>query len=113
MDSEAWAELGESSALERIKLIAVILKNRNDDEILDLVGFAADRGMDISFIEEMPLGSNDDHDRAEAYYSSDQVRRDIERGFSLTPTTETTGGPSKYFRIEGTHSKVGFISSIG
>ena len=98
------------AGFERIKLNAVILKNRNEDEILDLVGFAADRGMDISFIEEMPLGSNDDHDRAEAYYSSDQVRRDIEQGFSLTPTTETTGGPSKYFRIEGTQSRVGFIS---
>jgi len=98
------------AGFQRIKLNAVILKNRNDDEINDLVQFAVERGIDISFIEEMPLGVNDDHDRAEVYYSSDDVRRDIETRFTLTPTTETTGGPSKYFRLHGTDSKVGFIS---
>ena len=98
------------AGFERIKLNAVILKNRNDDEINDLVQFAVERGIDISFIEEMPLGVNDDHDRAEVYYSSDDVKRNIETQFILMPTTETTGGPSKYFRVHGTDSKVGFIS---
>ena len=95
---------------ERIKLNAVILKNRNHDEILDLVQFSIDLGIDITFIEEMPLGVIDDHDRAEVYYSSDQVRQDIETRFELLPTAETTGGPSRYFRIPGTKSRVGFIS---
>lgn len=95
---------------ERIKLNAVILKNRNHDEILDLVQFSIDHGIDITFIEEMPLGVIDDHDRAEVYYSSDQVRQDIETRFELLPTAETTGGPSRYFRIPGTNSRVGFIS---
>jgi cyclic pyranopterin phosphate synthase len=98
------------AGFERIKLNAVILKNRNDDEINDLVQFAVERSIDISFIEEMPLGVNDDHDRAEVYYSSDDVKRNIETQFILMPTTETTGGPSKYFRVHGTDSKVGFIS---
>ena len=93
-----------------VKLNAVILKNRNDDEVLPLVRFAVDRGMDISFIEEMPLGEIDDHDRAAAFYSSDEVRRDIEREFELLPSTVTTGGPSRYFSVAGTGSKVGFIS---
>ena len=52
----------------------------------------------------------DDHDRAEAYYSSDDVRRDIETRFSLIPTSETTGGPARYFRLADTGSRVGFIS---
>ena len=98
------------AGFQRIKLNAVILKHRNDDEVNDLVQFAVEHGIDISFIEEMPLGINDDHDRAEAYYSSDEVKRDIETRFALTPTTETTGGPSKYYRIDGTDSRVGFIS---
>ena len=95
---------------ERIKLNTVILKNRNDDEINDLVQFAIDRNIDISFIEEMPLGLIGDHDRAEVYYSSDQIRDDIEKTMTLIPTTESTGGPSKYFKISGTESRVGFIS---
>jgi cyclic pyranopterin phosphate synthase len=87
---------------ERIKLNTVILKNRNDDEIMDLVQFAIDKNIDISFIEEMPLGLINDHDRAEVYYSSDQIRTDIEKVMTLIPTTESTGGPAKYFKIPGT-----------
>ena len=98
------------AGFDRIKLNAVILKNRNHDEILDLVQFAIDHGIDITFIEEMPLGVIEDHKRAEVYYSSDQVRNDIESAFELIPTAETTGGPSRYFRMEGTDSRVGFIS---
>ena len=66
--------------------------------------------MDISFIEEMPLGVISDHDRAEAYYSSDEIRADLEQRYTLLPTTETTGGPSRYYKIIETNTKVGFIS---
>ena len=95
---------------EKIKLNTVILKNRNHDEIIDLVRYASDRNMDISFIEEMPLGVIGDHDRAEVYYSSDQIRNDLEQVFTLVPTTETTGGPSKYYKLTETQTRVGFIS---
>ena len=89
---------------------AVILKNRNHDEACDLVDFALERGFDISFIEEMPLGVIGEHDRAEAYYSSDRIKLDLEKRFTLIPTTETTGGPSRYYRVAGASAKVGFIS---
>jgi molybdenum cofactor biosynthesis enzyme MoaA len=94
----------------KIKLNTVVLKNRNHDEVADLVRFAIDRGIDISFIEEMPLGMIGDHDRAEAYYSSDAIRRDLAEHFELLPTIEATGGPSKYYRIAGEETRVGFIS---
>ncbi len=99
-----------AAGFERIKLNAVILKNRNHDEVTDLVQFACDHGIDISFIEEMPLGVIADHDRAEAYYSSDEIRNDLEQHFKLIPTTESTGGPSKYYKIVDTNTRVGFIS---
>jgi cyclic pyranopterin phosphate synthase len=100
----------QAAGFQRIKLNAVVLKNRNHDEVVDLVRFAMDNGMDISFIEEMPLGVIGDHDRAEAYYSSDRIREDLAAHFSLMATTETTGGPSKYYRVPGTDSRIGFIS---
>ncbi len=99
-----------ATGFEKLKINSVILKNRNHDEIYDLVRFASERGMDISFIEEMPLGTIGDHDRAEAYYSSDQIREDLERIYTLLPTTETTAGPSKYFKLAETGTRVGFIS---
>lgn len=98
------------AGFDQLKLNAVILKNRNDDEVVDLARYAVERGMDISYIEEMPLGVIGDHDRAESYYSSDRIKRDLERVFTLVPTTETTGGPARYFRLAGTGAKVGFIS---
>nr|WP_163501075.1 GTP 3',8-cyclase MoaA [Halomonas socia] len=98
------------AGFERIKLNAVILKGRNDDEILDLVEFARQERVDISFIEEMPLGEAIGHDRAATFCSSDTVRGIIESRHTLVPTTETTLGPSRYFRMAGSDSRIGFIS---
>ena len=95
---------------ERIKLNAVILKNRNHAEVANLVQFAIDNGIDISFIEEMPLGIVEKHNRAEAYYSSDEIRDDLEQRFTLVQSTDSTGGPSDYFSIPNTQTRVGFIS---
>ncbi len=103
-------DAAQAAGFDRIKLNSVILKNRNHDEVHDIVNFAIERGFDISFIEEMPLGLVGAHDRAECYYSSDQIRDDLSRHFQLIPTTETTGGPSRYFRIPGIETRVGFIS---
>lgn len=98
------------AGFRRVKLNSVILKGRNDDEPLALARFAIAHGLDISFIEEMPLGAIGEHDRADTYYSSDAIRRDLERVFALIPATETTGGPSRYFRIAGEDTRIGFIS---
>ena len=106
----AGLDAAQAAGFSRIKLNAVILKNRNHDEIGDLVGFAIERGIDISFIEEMPLGLVGDHDRAECYYSSDEIRDDLAQHYQLLPTAESTGGPSRYFRIPGVETRVGFIS---
>ncbi|MCE9662016.1 GTP 3',8-cyclase MoaA [Halomonas sp. M5N1S17] len=125
LDSDRFRELTRTGSLdkvidgiravrdagfERIKLNAVILKGRNDDEVLDLVAFARAEGVDISFIEEMPLGQSIGHDRAETFCSSDEVRARIESRHALVPTTENTLGPSRYFRMADSDSRIGFIS---
>jgi cyclic pyranopterin phosphate synthase len=98
------------AGFERIKLNAVILKHRNHDEVVGLVQLAVDKGINISFIEEMPVGRIGDHDRAEVFYSSDRIRADLQARYDLVPTTETTGGPARYYRIPETETRVGFIS---
>jgi cyclic pyranopterin phosphate synthase len=96
---------------QQIKLNAVVLKNHNHDEILDLVNYCIDRGIDISFIEEMPLGQNDHHDRAASYYSSDQILDDLAPHFEMVPTTMKTAGPTRYYQLtEHENTRVGFIS---
>jgi len=103
-------QAAKKAGFEKIKLNAVILKNRNDDEINQLVQYAMNEGLDISFIEEMPLGVVSEHSREEAYYSSDQIKRDIEQTFELLPSTKTTGGPARYYSVNGYDNSVGFIS---
>jgi cyclic pyranopterin phosphate synthase len=105
---------GIDAALEqgfdRLKLNCVVMKHRNHDETLALTRFAAARGMDISFIEEMPLGEITEHDRAELFYSSDEVLQDLQRELDLIASAESTGGPARYYRLAGTDTRVGFIS---
>jgi cyclic pyranopterin phosphate synthase len=106
--------LGIDAALKagfkRVKINAVILKNRNHDEVSDLVQFAVDSGIDITFIEEMPLGTIGEHNRAESFYSSAEIRQDLENSFSLLPSAETTEGPARYYRVIDTDTRIGFIS---
>ena len=103
-------EAVKAVGFERIKINAVILKDRNHQEVCDLVQYAVDMGIDISFIEEMPLGVVAKHDRSEAYYSSALIKKDLANTFSLVSSTEKTGGPSNYFKVAGTKTRVGFIS---
>ncbi|MGM0703464.1 MAG: GTP 3',8-cyclase MoaA [Pseudomonadota bacterium] len=106
----AGIRAARNAGFQRIKLNAVILRGRNDDEVLNLVDFARDEDLDISFIEEMPLGDVSDHSRAETFCSSDDVQAIIERRYSLLPTTESSLGPSRYFRMPDSTSRIGFIS---
>ncbi|WP_207061698.1 GTP 3',8-cyclase MoaA [Motiliproteus sp. SC1-56] len=103
-------EAAREAGFERIKLNSVVLKGRNADEVLDLVDFARERALDISFIEEMPLGQIREHDRHETYCSSDEVRALIEARYPLTPMTQRTAGPSRYFSMADSRSRIGFIS---
>lgn len=107
----AGIDAANAAGFSRTKLNCVVMKGRNDHEINDLVSFAIDRGLDISFIEEMPLGVITEHSRAEAFYSSDQVRERIAERYTLVPATDTTHGPSRYWRLaEAPQTRIGFIS---
>ncbi len=98
------------AGFERIKLNSVVLKGHNDDEVLDLLEFAIARGLDISFIEEMPLGELGGRARAASYCSSDAVRAIVATRYALSRSDASTGGPSRYWHIGDSALRVGFIS---
>lgn len=97
---------------ERIKINSVILRGENEDEVTKLADFALNHGMDISFIEEMPLGEIDSHQRGQSQYQSQSIREKLSQTFNLLPSAESTGGPSRYFSAEGYSNRIGFISPI-
>lgn len=102
-------DAAKQAGFKRIKLNAVIMKGRNDDEIVDLAQFAIDNDLDISYIEEMPLGQVT-HSRNESYCSSDEVLATLQKHFDLQSSIANTGGPSRYYQVAGSNSKIGFIS---
>jgi cyclic pyranopterin phosphate synthase len=97
---------------EQLKLNAVILKGRNEDEVLELIEFARQRSIDIAFIEEMPLGQIEEHDRALSFCSSDELRQIIGERYTISSLGEPEGnaGPARYYRLEDSATRVGFIS---
>lgn len=101
-----------AAGFEQIRLNAVILKGRNEDEVLDLVNFALQRRIDIAFIEEMPLGLIDEHDRALSFCSSEELRAIISRQFNLEPLgdPQDSAGPARYFHSGVGPTRIGFIS---
>ena len=102
------------AGFEGIKINTVLMRGSNDDEAADLVQFAIDQKIDISFIEEMPLGEVD-HTRDSTFVSNLDTLKLLQSHFSkknmsLLPSTESTGGPARYWRVTNTHTKIGFIS---
>ncbi len=103
-------QAAKRAGFERIKLNAVILKNRNLSQVPALVNYALTEGLDISFIEEMPLGAVVEHGRKEEFCSSAEIRAVINREHTLEESEVKTGGPSRYWKIPGYESRIGFIS---
>ncbi len=97
------------AGFENIKLNTVLMRGFNDDEALSLVSFAIAEAIDISFIEEMPLGDVD-HSRESTFYSNADTLKILQSEYPLISSTETTGGPARYWRVANTKTKIGFIS---
>lgn len=97
------------AGFEGIKINTVLMRGTNDDEAIDLVQFAINHNIDISFIEEMPLGDVT-HNRENTFVNNVDTLKLLQSQFNLLPSTESTGGPARYWRVADTRSKIGFIS---
>jgi cyclic pyranopterin phosphate synthase len=102
-------QAAKQADFDNIKLNVVLMREINEDETLDLVNFAIGQGLDISFIEEMPIGEVN-HSRANSFVSNQATLTAIQQQFALVASTQSTGGPARYWQIPNTKTKVGFIS---
>lgn len=104
---------GIDAALEaglRVKLNAVAQRGAFEAELDRLILFAHGRGMDLTLIEEMPLGLG--HARAETFLPLSELRQALERRWQLIPVSDTTGGPARYARVAETGGRLGFITPL-
>lgn len=95
----------------KIKLNAVALAGFNDDEFERLVSWAHGRGMDVTFIEVMPLGEIEG-ERADQYLPLTAVKAQLARSFTLEDSDYATGGPARYVGVAETGGRIGFITPM-
>lgn len=103
-------EAVQRSGFERTKINCVVMKGKNDNEILPLTEFAIKNHLDITFIEEMPLGEGIAHSRAKTFMSSNDVQQVLSERYRLLPAKVSSGGPARYFSVDHHATRVGFIS---
>jgi cyclic pyranopterin phosphate synthase len=95
----------------RVKINAVALKGVNEDELFRLVDWAHGGGMDLTFIEVMPLGDID-QDRLAQYWPLSIVRARLAERYTLEEIDYRTGGPARYVRVKETGGRLGFITPL-
>ncbi|MEO1492815.1 MAG: GTP 3',8-cyclase MoaA [Pseudomonadota bacterium] len=96
----------------RVKINVVALKGTNDGEIHKLIEWCRDWGLDLTFIEVMPMGDLGEEDRLDQFFSLKDVRAEMSTRWTLTDTEERTGGPARYVRVEETGQRIGFITPL-
>ena len=105
---------GIDAALETglaVKINMVALAGINEDEIEEMLVWCAEKSLDLTLIETMPLGEVEE-DRTSHYLPLDAVRRRIESRFRLLPTLRRTGGPARYFEVPGLGNRLGLITPL-
>jgi len=95
----------------KIKINTVALRDVNDGEVFDLIGWAGREGFDLTFIETMPLGEVDVA-RVDNYLPLSLVKAQIGQRYTMLESTHTTGGPARYVTLAETGQRVGFITPL-
>ncbi len=110
-DVQAGIAAAVAAGFPRIRLNSVILRGRNEDEVPALVAYAASLGVDLAFIEEMPLGVISEHDRGLAHVSGQELLTMVAAQHVLLPeSSQEVGGPARYHRLQGSNTRVGVIT---
>jgi cyclic pyranopterin phosphate synthase len=96
----------------RVKINAVALKGFNEAELPRMTDWCVARGIDLTWIEVMPMGDIGNEDRLGQYWSLKDVRARYAEHHTVTDLAERTGGPARYVRLEETGQKIGFITPL-
>ncbi|MBM4165321.1 MAG: GTP 3',8-cyclase MoaA [Ignavibacteria bacterium] len=100
------------AGFEEVKINTVVMRNFNDDELLDFVAFAKSLSLNVRFIEFMPfLGNGWNHGRFVSFLEMKQI---IETQFTLVPkwNEQILPGPAKEFSVDNSNATIGFITTM-
>jgi len=105
-------EAARHAGLTPVKLNTVLVRGLNDDEVERMAGFARDQGLELRFIEFMPLENGAHWDRREVV-TGEEVRARIARLWSIEPEpADDPSAPAVRWRYRDGAGAVGFIDSV-
>jgi len=110
----AGVEAGLAAGLNPIKFNMVVMKGTNDDEIEAMVDYGIEKGVEVRFIETMPIGEAG-ISLMDQHYPMEKIMKRVKAhvGTDLIPSTgKSHDGPSKNFQIKGTNARIGVISAV-
>jgi cyclic pyranopterin phosphate synthase len=97
---------------ESVKLNTVLIRGRNDGQILPLLRFAAEQDVAIRFIELMPVSLTEMLDESN-FLSAGEAGRMIAAEDEMEPMDEVLGfGPARYYRLKRSGAVVGLIGAL-
>ena len=89
------------AGLAPIKVNCVVMRGRNEDELIDFARLTRDRPIFVRFIEVMPVVENVELQR-DAYVSSQEILQRLSSDGELSPTIGPSGnGPARYYAYAG------------
>ena len=102
-----------SASFEQIKLNCVLMRGRNEEQLIPLVEFAAERNLLLRFIELMPVSTTEVLEEAN-FFPIRTAQRQLETRYgALMPEPQfRTNGPASYYQIPGRAQRVGFIGAM-
>src|SRR3954468_2997986 len=107
----AGIEAAVDAGLAPVKVNAVVMRDVNDDEVVDLARFGRDRGLGMRFIEFMPLDAQGEWSEAKVVPAREIVER-IAEVFPLEPVGDTHVEPAARWRYLDGRGDVGVIPSV-
>ncbi len=102
-----------AAGFDQIKLNCVLMRGRNEDQLIPLIEFAAARNLILRFIEMMPVSTSEVLDEKN-FISILEAKRAIESHYgAVTPEPGLrTNGPATYYQIPGREQRIGFIGAM-
>jgi cyclic pyranopterin phosphate synthase len=106
-------EAASAAGFDQIKLNTVLMRSRNEDQLIPLIEFAGAHDLILRFIEMMPVSTTDVLDEHN-FMSVFEAKKLIESCYgNLIPETEFhTNGPASYYQIPGRGQRIGFIGAM-
>ncbi len=94
----------------RIKLNCVPIEGINDDELIDIAGYAKDRNIDVRFIELMPIGCAVNYTGVPSAKIIDDLSKVY--GKPTQRTKDAGSSPAVMYDLPGFTGGIGFISPL-